>query len=308
MPGSQSAAERTTVRIDRAIVRAGLRTLVVAGFVGVAWLLSANAAQAADAPATDRTAGLSAVDLTPVLGADEVPPDGVASSTLVRPLTDAVTAAHQPVLGTAAATSTGTRAPAGTATSVVLAGTTAHRATSIADPALPAGAAGVGPFSGGDRPSGADAPDGGAGEIKDRRDVDPHIAPTGRAASNGAGQRRLLGSVRELIVSLGGTGRTAGSTLLTPLDRAVGPAAAAPDGVPPLVAGSPHGAPHQVGGSLRGVLRPVAAPLVGVLHSVPAWSRTAAGPGVGALSPTVGDVPVMVHHNAVAVAGNAVTR
>src|SRR5688572_8549862 len=125
LPSNQAVARRAPVRADRVAVRLGLRTLVVAGFAGAAWLLCANAAQASDAPVTDRTTDLSAVDLP-------------------GPVTEAATSAHQPVLGSATAPLTGVT-PVGTATSLVLPGTAALIATSLAEPAGTAGASGSAP-------------------------------------------------------------------------------------------------------------------------------------------------------------------
>lgn len=110
-PPSQAAAERAPVRADRAALRFGLRTLIVAGLAGVAWLLCANAAQAAQAPATDRTTDLSAVDLVPAIRAGQTPP-GRAATTLAIPVVDALTSAHQPTVGTAPAQVTGAPTPA----------------------------------------------------------------------------------------------------------------------------------------------------------------------------------------------------
>lgn len=127
MPGIQPAAGQITVRTDRTLVRVGLRALVVAGFAGAAWLLSANAAQAADAPVTDRTTGPSVVRLLPEPGADGVPPNGAGLTTLLPSSIHAVAPARQPALGTVMAVLAGAVASESSATSVVLPGTL-HRA------------------------------------------------------------------------------------------------------------------------------------------------------------------------------------
>ena len=118
LPSTQTVVGHTT---GRAAVRLGLRTLAVAGFAGAAWLLSANAAQAAEDPATDLPSA--------------------ASAQLATSMADALAAAYQPALRTPSAVTTGAVAPAGGATSVVLPAATATRAIPIpaAVPSLGAG-------------------------------------------------------------------------------------------------------------------------------------------------------------------------
>lgn len=261
LPAIQGVPERVTVRAGRVAVGLGLRTVVVAGFAGAAWLLCANAAQAADAPATDRTAGLSAVDLraTGSGGAGGSPAPGRAASISELPLADAPTSAHQPIVGAASALLTGAAdasvepssvPPASdvaaepqplppltdTATSVVLPSTTATSTTPIASPALPAGAKGPVPASAGDRPGGAAAP---------TRNV--FSAVPGRDTSNGAGVDGLLGSVRGLITPLGIADRVVGPTpLLTPSSRAATPVPATLDRLLRPVTGPLHAAAAPV--------------------------------------------------------------
>jgi hypothetical protein len=121
------------------VVRWGLRSLAVAGFAGAAWLLSTNAAQAAEVPATDPITDLSVVDV--LTGPDNTGPlDAVvdrivpavlatpasavlataAPSALGTPVAGALATAYQPVLGTPSALLTGAVAPAREATSAVL--------------------------------------------------------------------------------------------------------------------------------------------------------------------------------------------
>jgi hypothetical protein len=225
LPAIQGVAERATVRADRAALRLGLRTLVVAGFAGAAWLLCANAAQAADAPATDRTTDLSAVGLRTAIGnggAGEDPAlDRAASAAFGSPVTDAATTAHQPVLGVASVLLTGAQAPGGAATSVVLPGATATHATPIADPAHPAGATGAAP---------------------------------GRADGNGADGDLLSGAVGGLTVPPGIAGRPGGSptSALTQLARAIAPVTASLDGLVRPAAGELHTAVFPVTSPARG--------------------------------------------------------
>jgi hypothetical protein len=224
LPAIQGVAERVTVRFDRAAVRLGLRTLVVAGFAGAAWLLCANAAQAADAPATDRTSDPSAVDLIAAAlgggGADEDPAsERAASAALVSPVADALATAHQPVLGTASELLADAQAAGSTATSVVLPSATAAHATPIAEPALPAGAAGAGPA---------------------------------RSDGDHAGGNLLPGSVGGLTQALDAVGRAVGLTEpLNPVARTTTPVTAPLDGLLRPVTGSLHSIASPVTTAMR---------------------------------------------------------
>jgi hypothetical protein len=217
LPSIQAAAERATVRADRAILRLGLRTLVVAGFAGAAWLLCANAAQAADAPATDRTTDLSTVDLVRSVDVGRAPAsparssDRTTSTALVSPVTEAVTSAHQPVLGFAAARLIGGSTPVGTATSVALSGATAMAAIPFGEPASTAAATGATAVPDSGRPGGAQAPAGGRGH----RGPDGSGAGTGGEPADHARTGMVTGTARKLgsvlgIASFGVAGRAAG--------------------------------------------------------------------------------------------------
>jgi hypothetical protein len=247
----QAAVERAPARAGRAALRFGLRALVVAGFAGAAWLLYANAAQAADAPVTDRSTNLSAVDLVGSLGGEwsrsarvgrggaglfgewsrsarvgrggaglfgDPPSERTASRT---PLShrDSETTALQPVLGSAAARLIGST-PVGTATSVVLPGATAASPASVAEPAHPAGAT--------------------------RAVTDP-------------GAVRPDGAVRGLIASLGVAGRAADPAPRSGSPNRVAPVIATLDALPRSVAGWLHTAAEPV----DAVLDAAASPLTG---------------------------------------------
>jgi hypothetical protein len=230
LPSIQAAAERTPARAGRAALRFGLRTLVVAGFAGAAWLLYANAAQAADAPVTDRSTNLSAVDLVGSLGGDP-PPERTASRTPLSP-TDAATTAHQPVLGSAAARLIGFT-PVSTATPVAPPGATTASPASVAEPAHPAGATGAIPDPGAARPDGAVrgliASLGVAGRVADPapRSASPH-----RAAP-------VVVSLDALTRPVSGWLRTAAEPVDAVLDAATSPLT----GVDPLTAPDALGLP-----------------------------------------------------------------
>jgi hypothetical protein len=151
----QAAGERGAVRTGLGagswrgfVARLGIRTLVVAGFAGAAWLLSANAAQAAEVPATDPTLDLSVVDVLTGSGngaASGGPAADGSTSAVPTTATAALATAHQPVLGgpselfpgavaPVGKTPSGTVMPAGGATSVVLPGAAATRMTSLGVP------------------------------------------------------------------------------------------------------------------------------------------------------------------------------
>ncbi|HWH00464.1 MAG TPA: hypothetical protein VNV66_14325, partial [Pilimelia sp.] len=85
LPSLQTPASRTGLGCDRAGVRLGLRTLVLAGFATAAWLLSASAAQAAEEPAVDpfpASVGAVTAAVQPVPGlAPTLLSDAASSST-----------------------------------------------------------------------------------------------------------------------------------------------------------------------------------------------------------------------------------
>lgn len=274
-PGIQPATARPAVRIDRPVLRAGLRALVVAGFAGAAWLLSANAAQAADAPATDRTTAPSAVDALPILGTGGAPRHDAGPAPLVRPLMDAASPAHQSVLGTATAMIAAAGAPKISATSVVLPrgpvrrtahlcagrpagapGATAHRATTVdplrtVDPALPAGAA-----------RDLTAPPGGA--------------PDGETPAGGTPNDGALAGITDTVFRVAGTasGVAGEMTRFVPLTAVTGGQAAR--GMP---GSALTGGPATLLAPVVRTVSAIATSLDGVPDPVVAWWRTADGPG-----------------------------
>jgi hypothetical protein len=111
----RSGVERTKRAASRRII---VRALVVGGFAGAAWLLSASGAQAADAQQPEASSALS-------------------------PLTGVLDSAAAPVLDAASAVVGGVLTPSDPATAVVLPGATATRSTvahaaPAAKPARPA--------------------------------------------------------------------------------------------------------------------------------------------------------------------------
>lgn len=200
---TRSEVERTQ---RTAALRTGLRVLVVGGFAGAAWLLSAAAANAAEAnpPAEDTPTDLSVVSL--VSGSGSGADD---RSSLVTPLAQTLDSAVAPVAGIASAVTGGAVRPGDRASAVVLPSTTAASATRVGAPAPAAGR------------------DTGASHGVQARGGQPVTAPQTRAGSTNGG---LLGTVHGLAAPISGV--LAGPTgLLTPLTRAVDPVVAPLRGV-----------------------------------------------------------------------------
>lgn len=237
----RSGVERTTRTASRRIV---LRALLVGGFAGAAWLLSASAAQASDAqPAPDHAA-------SPARGAS-----------VLTPLTNVLGTATAPVLDTTSALVGGATAPADPATAVVPPGATAARSTTVVHPA-PA----TSPDRTGDRaadPVGATTTLLGLGaEPASPRAAGPAPRDAGSPAAAPAGP------LHTLVAPLGLTNVTSG--LLAPVTRVVDPVLA------PLA-----GVLRPVGAVLQAVVTPIDATLGTVNRTV---SRVLPAPrhGVGA--------------------------
>jgi hypothetical protein len=244
----RSGVERMTRTASRRIV---LRALVVGGFAGAAWLLSASAAQAADAPpAPDRGAAPA------------------HSATVLTPLTDVLDTATAPVLDATSALVGGAPAPADPATAVAPPGATADRTATIV---------GTAPAARPDRPADRAAdPIGPVTTLLGPRAAQGTTDAGGAANRSGAGQQAggPTGTLlNQLVAPLG---LTSGSTgLLAPVTRVVDPVLA------PLT-----GVLRPVGAILRVVAAPLDATLgtvtrtvTGVLPAPPGGSISAVTPG-----------------------------
>jgi hypothetical protein len=135
LPTSQGVEGRPRRRVGHTALRWGLRTLVIGGFAGAAWLLSGTPAHAAgsDAPVEARTAGPSVMSLVNGLGtevAERSIAESEATSTPVTGALDTVGTSPTALVTDAA------RKPAGV-TSVALPGSLTDRLRPLV-PARPA--------------------------------------------------------------------------------------------------------------------------------------------------------------------------
>lgn len=128
LPASQGVEERPGRPAERTALRIGLRSLVIAGFAGAAWLLSGAAAHAAGpaTPAEPTSGGAWAVSLVngPGNGAVEEPTAAAAQRSSRQP-------ASRSLAGTASTLLGNVFEPADRATSVVLSGSTTTSLTPI---------------------------------------------------------------------------------------------------------------------------------------------------------------------------------
>lgn len=244
----RSGVERTTRTASRRIV---LRALVVGGFAGAAWLLSASAAQAADAtPAPDRGAAPA------------------HSATVLTPLANVLDTATAPVLDATSALVGGAPASADPVTAVAPPGATADRTTTIV---------GTAPAARPDRP--ADRAAAPAGPVTTLLGSDAARGTTdagGAATRSGTGQQAggPTGTLlNQLVAPLG---LASGSTgLLAPVTRVVDPVLAPLTGVL-----RPVGAILQVvTAPLDATLGTVTRTVTGVLPAPPGGSISAVTPG-----------------------------
>ena len=255
----RSGVERTTRTASRRIV---LRALVVGGFAGAAWLLSASAAQAADAtPAPDRGAAPA------------------HSATVLTPLTNVLDTATAPVLDATSALVGGAPASADPVTAVAPPGATADRTTTIV---------GTAPAARPDRP--ADRAVAPAGPVTTLLGADAGQGTTdagGAATRSGTGQQAgPTGTLlNQLVAPLG---LASGSTgLLAPVTRVVDPVLAPLTGVL-----RPVGAILQVvAAPLDATLGTVTRTVTGVLPAPPGGSISAVTPG--ATSAVIADPTLM---------------
>jgi hypothetical protein len=237
----RSGVERTQRAASRRIV---LRALVVGGFAGAAWLLSASAAQAADAQSAPDHAAYP------------------AGASVLTPLTNVLGTATAPVLDATSALVGGATAPADPATAVVPPGATAARSTTIVGPA---------PATSPDRAADRAADPVGATTALLGLGAEPgRSSAAGQAKRDDAGPPAAAptGPLHTLVAPLGLTNVTYG--LLAPVTRVVDPVLA------PLT-----GVLRPVGVVLQAVVSPIDATLGTVTRTV---SRVLPAPrhGVGA--------------------------
>ncbi|GLH95276.1 hypothetical protein [Phytohabitans aurantiacus] len=222
---TRSEVERTQ---RTSATRFGLRVLVVGGFAGAAWLLSAASAHAAEAnlPAEDAPTEMSVVSSLVSgsgNGADE-------RSSLVTPLTDTLDPALSPVTGVASAVTGGALPSASRASAVVLPSTTVTSTTPLRSASAGAAGQDAGAASG----NAASAP---------ARAATPASAPQTGAATGGGVLSGLAGAL------VGPSG------LLSPVTRVVNPVVAPLTGTLRPVTGVLLNAAQPVTSTLGSVTR-----------------------------------------------------
>jgi hypothetical protein len=236
-------------------MRLGLRTLVVAGFAGAAWLLSSSAAHAAEASTTDSDGeGLSVVNLVGDLG-NEVLGEGTGKHGTADDAGSASGAqggATEPVLGATSILLSGVLTDSDQAGSVVHNGTAASQgpAAAVRRACSSAVASRPGPRTCRVK-AGTSSSDGRHSVGATSAPVDAAQRSNARDAGNDAGRGGLLGLVHGLVTPLG-----LADVVATPV------ALLAP---------------------LTDVLDPVVAPVITFLRPVTDTLRTAADPVTSAL-------------------------
>jgi hypothetical protein len=236
----RSGVERMQRAASRRIV---LRSLVVGGFAGAAWLLSASAAQAADnQPTPDHSAS-------------------PASASVLTPLTDVLGPATAPVLDATSALVGGGTTPADQATAVVPPGATAARSTTIG---------GTAPASTPDRTA-----DRAAGPVGATATLPGLSGPGSSAAgaATGSGTGRPAGATASLYSLVAPLGVTTG--LLQPVTRVVDPVLAPLSGVLRPVGAVLQGVAAPLDTALGTVTRTVS----GVITTPSSGSISAVTPG-----------------------------